>query len=68
MNMKEVVVSWKVLTCSDIMEIKSGVKGLFETRYNWKGKVSVALPLCGVIREQNVELCDEKGLIALVVR
>jgi len=65
--MNEVVVSWNVLICSDVMEIKSGDKRVFKTRYSWIGKVGMALPLCEVIREQNVKLCDEKGLIALVV-
>ena len=47
--MNDDVVCWKVLICSDVMEIKSGGKCLFKTRYKWKGEVSLALPLCEVI-------------------
>ena len=48
LNMKEDVVCWKFLTCSDVMEINGG-KCLFKTRYKWKGKVSVAIPMFEVI-------------------
>jgi hypothetical protein len=58
--MNDDVVCWKCLIFSDVMEIKSGGKWLFKSRYKWKCEVSLALPLCEVVWELIVKLCDEK--------